>query len=122
MPVTTGVVGDRDVVAALAARDMATERRRPAGPDRSHDLELAAAQVPAMARDVGVTMRGQDVRDLQVRPRHENRRGASRRWWGRQQRERARDVTDRLQGNAGIEGGGIELFVPEQNLDDADVG
>src|SRR5215211_1135033 len=77
--------------------------------------------MPAMARHIGVAMRVQDVRDLQVRPRHEGR-GASRRWRGRQQRERARYLTDGLQGDAGVEGGAVELPVPEQDLDDPDVG
>src|SRR5215217_8397271 len=55
------------------------------------------------------------------RPRHENRRGGLRWGRGRQQRERARDVTDRLQGNAGVASGAVELSVPEQDLDDADI-
>src|SRR5204862_447295 len=45
-----------------------------------------------------------------------------RRWRGRQQRERARHLTDRLQGDAGGEGGAVELSVAEQNLDDPDIG
>src|SRR4029078_10800019 len=36
--------------------------------------------------------------------------------------ERARHLTDRLQGDAGVEGGAVELSVPEQNLDEPDVG
>ncbi len=35
--------------------------------------------------------------------------------------ERARYRPDGLGGNTGIEGGGVELGVPEQDLDDADV-
>ena len=73
MAVAAGVVGDPDVVAALAACDMAAERRRATRSDRRHDLELAAAQVPAMARDIRVAMGSEDIRDLQVRPRHERR-------------------------------------------------
>src|SRR4051812_13110698 len=41
---------------------------------------------------------------------------------GGQQRERTGDLADRLQGHPGIEGGGVELAMPEQHLDDADVG
>ena len=59
---------------------------------------------------------------------------------GRQQRERAEqlkvpgmrsmagraaeglDLADRLQGHAGVDGGGVELLVAEQDLDDAEVG
>lgn len=71
VPVAAGVVGDLDVVAAFAARDMAAERRRAAGPDRADDLELAAAE--AMAREEGVAMLVQDIRDLERRPRHDGR-------------------------------------------------
>jgi len=110
------------MIAGLAARDMTAERCRAASLDRRHDLELAAAQMPAMARHIGLAMRGEDVRDLQVRPRHEHKRGGLRRWRGRQQCERARHLTDRLQGDAGVEGGAVELSVPEQNLDHPDVG
>src|SRR5436305_3368142 len=35
--------------------------------------------------------------------------------------QRAHDFADRLGGDAGIERGGVELGVPEQHLDDADV-
>ena len=113
--------GEHDVIVGHGQRDMAAERRRAAGPDRTHDLELAAAQVPAIMRDVGVTIRVQDFRDLQLRPRHE-RRGASRRWRGHQQRERACDLADRLERRPGIDSGGVELPVPEQHLDHPDIG
>ena len=110
------------MIAALAARDMTAERCRAAGPDRRHDLELAAAQMPAMARHD----RRRHARRGCPRPPGEaapwNRRSGLRRWRGRQQRERARHLTDRLQGNAGVEGCGVELPVPEQHLDDPDVG
>ncbi len=89
VPVAAGVVADRRVGAAVAARDMAAERRRAAGSDRRHDLELAEAQMPAMACREGVAMPVQDIRDLEKRPRHAGR-GTSRRRRGRQQRERAR--------------------------------
>jgi hypothetical protein len=46
---------------------MAAERSRAAGPDRTHHLELAAAE--PMAREMGLAMPVQDVRDLQRRPR-----------------------------------------------------
>jgi hypothetical protein len=36
--------------------------------------------------------------------------------------ERAGDLAERLEADAGIERGGIELFVPEQHLDHANVG
>src|SRR6516164_8468986 len=39
-----------------------------------------------------------------------------------QQVERARHLADRADGDAGVERRRIELFVPEQHLDDADIG
>src|SRR3989442_16039292 len=36
--------------------------------------------------------------------------------------ERARDLPERFEGDAGVERGRIELLVPEQHLNDADVG
>ena len=44
---------------------MAAERRRAAGADCCHDLELAEAQVPAMARDEIVAMLVQDICNLE---------------------------------------------------------
>ena len=61
------------MVAAFAARDVTAERRRAAGADRRHDLELAEAQMPAMARDEGVAVPVQDIRDLDGRSRHDGR-------------------------------------------------
>jgi hypothetical protein len=39
-----------------------------------------------------------------------------------QQVERTRHLTNRLDGDAGVERRRVELFVSEQNLDDADIG
>src|SRR6478752_6900124 len=49
---------------------------------------------------------------------------ALRRWRHRRDKmlERAGDLAERLEGDAGVERRRIELLVPEQNLDDADVG
>ncbi len=49
---------------------MAAERRRAAGPDGRHHLELAEAQMPGVTAQVGVTVPVQDVRDLKAGPRH----------------------------------------------------
>lgn len=68
VPVAAGVVGDGGMVAVAAAHDMAAERSRAAGPDRSHHLELAATE--PVTREIGVAMAVQDVRYLQQRPRH----------------------------------------------------
>ena len=74
VPVAAGVVGDGRVIAVVTAHDMAAERSRAAGPDRTHHLELAAAE--PMAREISLAMPVQDVRDLQCRPRHDRRRTA----------------------------------------------
>src|ERR1700756_400004 len=39
-----------------------------------------------------------------------------------QQVERARHLADRADGDAGVERGRVELLVPEQDLDDPDIG
>ena len=47
---------------------------------------------------------------------------AWRSYLGEQQVERAGDLADRLDGDTGIERRGVELLVPEQHLNDSDVG
>ena len=113
VPVAAGVVADGRVVAVRAARDMAAERRRAAGADRRHDLELAEAEMSAMARDEAVAMPVQDIRDLERRLHHHGGAAPLWRWWGRQQGERALHLADRLQRHARVEGGALELSVPE---------
>ena len=49
----------------LAARDMATERRRAAALDRTHDLELAKAHVAAVGIAPSGPVVAEDVRNLQ---------------------------------------------------------
>jgi hypothetical protein len=44
MAVAAGIVGDRQLGAVIAARDMAAHDRGSAGLDGRHDLELAQAQ------------------------------------------------------------------------------
>ena len=95
MPVATGVVSDLDMAAAVAARDMATERRGATSPDRRDDLELAEAQTAGVGGKICLPMPTKDVCDLEDE-RHDGAvfrlRGAS--------SERALDVADRLEGNA----------------------
>jgi hypothetical protein len=47
--VTAGVVGDADVIAVLAALDVAAELGGAAGLDRRHDLQLAQADMAGMS-------------------------------------------------------------------------
>jgi len=79
MPVAAGIIGDRRVIAGVAAHDMASERRRAAGPDRRHDFALAEAQMPTMAIDEVIAMCVENIHDLQGGPRHD-RRGSLWRW------------------------------------------
>ena len=50
------VVGDPHAAAAVALLDMATQRRRAAGLDRSHDAKLAAAQMAGLGFAIGGAM------------------------------------------------------------------
>ena len=58
----------------LAARDVATERRRAAALDRAHHLQLVEAGVATVGLAPGRTVLAEDVRDLQDRPKHGRRR------------------------------------------------
>ena len=58
VPVAAGVVGDRGVIAVAAAHDMAAERSRAAGPDRTDHLELAAAE--PMTHEESLAMPAED--------------------------------------------------------------
>ncbi len=122
MAVAARVVGDLLVGAALAAHDVTAERRRAAGLDRRHHLELAEAHMSGVGLTPSRAMRPEDVRDLQEGTRHERRAsgarfglgGASRRDLGQVQTEplqRARHVADRVDGDAGIKRGRFEFGV-----------
>ena len=64
MPIATGVVGDAQVCAVLAAFDMTAQRRCSAALDRRHDLELAEAHMAGMGRTPSRPAVAQDVRHL----------------------------------------------------------
>ena len=68
--VAAGVVGDLDMAAVVAARDMTAERCGAAGRYRRHDLELAEAEMSCVGARIGGAVNAQDIRDLQGRPRH----------------------------------------------------
>ena len=50
MPIAARVVGDVEIRAVLAARDVAAERCRAAGLDRRHHAQLAEAQMAGLTR------------------------------------------------------------------------
>ena len=121
VPVAAGVVGDPPLAAVLAGLDVTAQRRGAAVLDRRHDLELRQAQMPGMGGPVGGPGSAEDVGDLD--------RGAHGSAVGRdlfrleqaELVERARDRADRPGRDLGVEGGVVELGVPEQDLDDPDV-
>jgi hypothetical protein len=65
VPVAAGVVGDRRVLAVLAACDVAAERHRSAALDRAHHLELAEADVTGVGGTPCGPVVAEDVRDIQ---------------------------------------------------------
>jgi hypothetical protein len=68
VPVAAAVVGDLAVTAVAAALDVPAKRRRPARANRSHDLELAPAQMPGIDLAIGVAVAAENIRHLQRRP------------------------------------------------------
>jgi len=81
MSIAARVEGDQRVAAAcvLAARDMPAERRRAAALDRRHHLQLVEAHVPRVGFAPSGTVAAEDLRHLQLRPRHRFRRLLGRR-------------------------------------------
>ena len=65
VPVATTIIGDPPVAAVVADLDMAAERRRAAGLDRRHDLELMKAQVPGICCPIGGAGSTEDIGDLE---------------------------------------------------------
>ena len=118
-----GVVGDALVRAVLAALDMAAERGCATGLDRRHDLQLGEAHVPGVGLSPRRPVGAKDIGDLEARPRHAAvvRRAAFFRQLDVQPVQRTLDVADRVDGDAGVERGRLQLGVPEQDLDDANV-
>jgi hypothetical protein len=120
--VAAGVVGDEGVVALLAAHDMAAEGRRAAALDRRHHLQLAEAHMTGVGSAPRRPVSAEDIRDLERRTRHGGRVLCRRPHPRDEMLERARDVAERFEGDAGVERRRIELLVPEQHLDHANVG
>src|ERR1700680_5216716 len=64
-----GIVGDVDMRAVLAARDMAAEGRRAAALDRRHRLELAEAHMAGIGLTPCPATAGENIRHLHPRRR-----------------------------------------------------
>jgi hypothetical protein len=131
MAITTAVVSDDRVRAIFAARHMAAERRRTAALDRTHHLHLVEADVTDIGTPPRRSVVAEDIRDLQHRARHD--RGPLRRRLVfavllgllarlRQQVERALDASDHAGGDAGVARCRVQFVVPQQRLDDANIG
>ena len=115
MPIATGVVGDLHLRASVATQYMSPQRRAAALLDGGHHLELTEAQVATLRLPPGRPVGAEDVRDLQGGALHQR---PLRRSHGLQ---RTDDLAQDLGGHLGIERGGLEMPVSEQDLDHADI-
>ena len=113
VPITAGVVGDLRLRASRAAQRVTAERSAAAVLHSRHDLELAETEMAALLVSPGRPVGAEDVRDLQAC------HGCGLRGLGRLQR--TDHLAQGLGGHLGIERGGLELLVAEQDLDGADV-
>src|SRR6516225_8292230 len=65
VPVAAAIVGDPPVPARLAGIDVAAKRRRAAGLDRRHDLELGQAQMTGPGGAIAGAFGTEDIGDLE---------------------------------------------------------
>ena len=70
MPIPTAIERDHRMIAVLAARHMATERRGAAALDGTHHLELAETDMASISGTPRGPVAAEDIRDLQGWPRH----------------------------------------------------
>jgi hypothetical protein len=63
--IATGVIGDPEIAAVVAAIDMAAQRRCAAVLDRRHDLQLREAQAPSVDGPVSRACGAEDIGDLE---------------------------------------------------------
>jgi hypothetical protein len=105
----------------LAGIDVAAKRRRAAGLDRRHDLELGQAQVTGLSGTIAGSLSPEDVGDLERGAQAGSVAGILALHQQRQMLERTGHRADRLGCNARVERGRIELAVSQQDLDDADI-
>ena len=100
---------------------MAAQRRGAAGLDGAHHFALDASGVAVMDLAISVAMAAEHVRHLQGRA-HRGPGSFGRRDPQSRVVEWADRVGDRTGRDLGIASGGRQIAVPEQDLDDADVG
>ena len=121
VPIAATVVGDPKIATVVAAIDMAAECGGAAVLDRRHDLELGkvegtglngAIAGPFSSEDIGDLKRGAQAGSVAMLLALHQRR---------QMFERTGHRADRLGRDASVERGRIELAVPQQDLDHADI-
>src|SRR5450631_2596473 len=124
MPIAAAVVGNDRVGAAFTARDMPAEGRRAAALDCRHHLQLAEADMTGIGFTPRRSVVAENIRDLQPWTRHARRASGGRLGLfelARDAIERAHDLPDGIGGDARIERRGVELGVPQQDLDHPNV-
>jgi len=120
VPVAAGVVGDAGVGAVLATRDMTAQRGGTADLDRGHDAPLGEAQMRRVDSAPSGAVAAEDIRHFELRTRH-CRRVSPALSLQVQVVERALDLPDQVDGNAGIAHGRLDVPMSKQVLDDANV-
>ena len=119
MPVATGIIGDPQRAAVVAALDMAAERSGSTGLDRADDPAFVASQSADMLASIVRSVATENIGDLEWRG---HRRGSvGRRQLRRQKVERTLCCADRASRHACVARRRRQIRVAEQNLDDADV-
>jgi hypothetical protein len=119
--VAATVVGNAPVPAVLAGIDVAAERRRPAVLDRRHDFELGKAQVTGLGGTIAGSFSSEDIGDLERGAQAASTAGILAPHQRRQMLERTGHRADRFGRDTRVERGRIQLAVPQQDLDDADI-
>ncbi len=121
MPVAAAVVGNALMPTVLAGIDVAAKRRGAAVLDRRHDLELGQAQMAGLNGAIAGSFSSEDIGDLERGAQMGSAAGILVLHQQCQMLERTGHRADRFGRDARVECGRIELAVPQQDLDDADI-
>src|SRR6202051_4272039 len=118
--VAAGVVGEADQPAVAALLGVPTECLRPTGFDRRHDSPFDTAEMCGVAAPERLTVAAEHLRHLQRRA-HRRRSGG---WCHLEMQavERAWRAADGAGGDLRVTRSGVQGAMPEQSLDNADVG
>ncbi len=116
--VTTRVIGNLLRGAAIATQYVATERGAAAALDGRHGPELTEADMSCVVLPPRRPVVAEDVRDLPRRPAHGR---GSVQGLRIQILQGAFDLAQQTRCHLAVAGGILELFVAEQDLDDADI-